>query len=52
MNPIVAHIDINSGYPWVDEFFGHPNEYWPVYLFLSAVVATLVYLVWKVSDDE
>lgn len=46
----VAHIDINSGYPWVDEFFGHPHEYWPLYLLASIVAASIVYLLWKVNQ--
>lgn len=41
----IAHIEIGSGYPWVDEFLGHPHEYWPLYLLVAAVVSTLVYLV-------
>jgi len=41
----VAHIEIGSGYPWIDEFLGHPHEYWPVYLLVAGVLSTLVYLV-------
>jgi len=39
-----AHIKIPGDVPWIDEFFGHPDEYWPVYLFISCILAWLIYL--------
>ena len=41
---IYAHLEVPGNVPWVDEFFGHPGEYWPVYLFISALVCAVAYL--------
>ena len=51
---ILAHIEVPGSIPWVDEFFGHPHEYWPLYLFISGfVTVTLVlyYYVGKMQTD-
>lgn len=41
---IYAHLDVPGNVPWIDEFFGHPGEYWPVYLFISALVSVIILL--------
>ena len=41
---MIAHIDIPGSVPWIDEFFGHPYEYWPVYLFISTLICAVVYM--------
>ena len=41
---IYAHLDVPGNVPWIDEFFGHPGEYWPVYLFIACILSWLMYL--------
>ena len=42
---MIAHIDVpGENWPWVEEFFGHPNEYWLIYLLIMGLVGWLIYL--------